>query len=121
MNIYTFMKNIFNGKIYFYLAAEVAPDQVGLILAPAGVEARLGHLLGRAEAVVLEGPLNPLEGLQPRAHVQHDAVVCLSFLHRNVNTMFLVCNEYKYNTVTVTVTCHVSRYHEITSGHTEIQ
>ena len=113
------MKNIFNGKIYFYLAAEVATDQVGLVLAPAGVEARLGHLLGRAEAVVLEGPLDPLEGLQPRAHVQHDAVVCLSFLHRNVNTMSLVCNEYNYNTVTVT--CHVSRYHEITSGHTEIQ
>ena len=117
------MKNIFNGKIYFYLAAEVAPDQVGLILAPAGVEARLGHLLGRTEAVVLEGPLDPLEGLQPRAHVQHDAVVGLPFLHRyvNINTMSLLCNEYKYNTVTVTVTCHVSRYHEITSGHTEIQ
>ena len=77
--------------ICFHLSAEVASDRVWRVLAPAGVEARLGHLLGRARGVLHEGPLDPLEGLQPRALVQHHAVIRLPDFHLNVTT----CNIFQ--------------------------
>ena len=82
---------------YFHLAAEVASDRVWRILAPAGVEARLSHVLGRARGVLHEGPLDPLERLQPRTLVQHHAVIRLPDLHLNVttcNVFQLIINQY---------------------------
>ena len=62
-----------------FLPAEVAPHQIRLVLPAAAVEARLGHPLRSAGAVLLERPVP--ERLQSGGYVQHNAVIGLAFLH----------------------------------------